>query len=180
MKTPQEWLAEFSKFSQCGGTDEMLHLIARIQDDALAVTHVRCAVPSPVGAQRKPRSVEEVIQKGQFIGISEQDCRDWFRDQEACGWVRGDGTPVDHWPRALVLHRDRLRSRALTPAGRPTTIHELRTVLQLKEERANALRERHASQGALSTDWHNESARQEYLTLRKEIKEIKARIEKAL
>lgn len=66
----------------------------------------------PVSASgRKPASVEEVIIKGQFIGVSEQDCRDWFRDCEACAWTRGDGTPFDNWPRQLVIHRDKLAER---------------------------------------------------------------------
>lgn len=62
-------------------------------------------------ACRKPGSVEQVIDKGKFIGVLEQDCRDWFRDCEACGWSRGDGTPFDNWAKQLIIHRDKLAER---------------------------------------------------------------------
>lgn len=61
--------------------------------------------------QRRPASVEEVVAKGQMIGLPEQDCRNWFRDSEACGWRRGDGTLFDNWPRQLCIYRDQLRKQ---------------------------------------------------------------------
>lgn len=54
----------------------------------------------------KPASIEECLAHGGVIGMSPDDCRAWYRDAEACGWSRGDGTPYDNWRRQMVIHRD--------------------------------------------------------------------------
>lgn len=74
--------------------------------------------PAPrEGACARPANVEEVIALGAVCGVSEQDCRDWHRDMEACGWAKVDGTPFGNWKRELTIHRDRLRERQARQSG---------------------------------------------------------------
>lgn len=77
--------------------------------------------PSRLTIQRKPASVEEVVEAGRMVGVAEQDARDWWRDCEACGWSRGDGSPFANWRRELVIHRDRLAERRARATPRPAT-----------------------------------------------------------
>lgn len=143
-------------------------------------------VPNPqtvrASVSRRPVSVEEVIEKGKFIGLDEQSCRDWFRDCEACGWTRGDGSPFDNWPRQLVIHRDHIAENRVKGngqgSGRPATIMDLKAIIQVKEEKAKALRDKFSTDGPLSVDWRDQTKRQEWSALRTEIKGLKERIEK--
>lgn len=129
-------------------------------------------------SMRRPRNVEEVIAKGQFIGLGEPECRQWFIDCEACNWVRGDGSPFDNWPRQLCIHRDKLRSLPHQPNGKPTSGADIRMVIQMKEERAREIKERWSTDGPVSTDWNNEEKKQEFFSLKKEIKQLKAKAER--
>lgn len=72
---------------------------------------------APVGpSQRRPSTLDDVLTKAAFIGMAEDDARDWFRDMEICGWAKVDGTPFGNWPREMTIHRDRLREqRTRTP-----------------------------------------------------------------
>lgn len=81
-------------------------------------THTPTPPPTPrEGASARPANVEEVIGVGAVCGVSEQDCRDWHRDMEACGWAKVDGTPFGNWKRELTIHRDRLRERQARQSG---------------------------------------------------------------
>lgn len=130
---------------------------------------------------RKPATVEEVVTKGQFIGLDEQSCRDWYRDCEACGWLRGDGTPFDNWARQLVIYRDALRSRKPTGGAvngnRPLSVLDLTKIIQVKEEKAKAIRDKWATEGPFGLEWSGLASKGEYFALRKEIRELKSKIE---
>lgn len=70
--------------------------------------------------RQKPKSVDELIATGATCGVSEADCRDWYRDMEVSGWSKVDGTPFSNWPRELTMHRDRLReSRSRNGTAKP-------------------------------------------------------------
>ena len=56
-----------------------------------------------------------------MVGLSDEDARAWFRDCEACGWARGDGSPFANWRREMVIHRDKLAERRARMAPRPAT-----------------------------------------------------------
>lgn len=80
---------------------------------------------------RRAVSVEEVIEKGKFVGVSETDCRKWFADCEACGWRRGDGTLFDNWPKQLCIHRDKEKNAKYEKA-KPTRLRETEEVINVK------------------------------------------------
>lgn len=135
-----------------------------------------------VSVSRRPISVEEVIEKGKFIGLDEQSCRDWFRDCEACGWTRGDGSPFDNWPRQLVIHREHVAEKRIKgngqASGRPATIMDLKSIVSVKEEKAKALWDKYAFESGLSVDWSDQAKHKEWSALRTEIKGLKERIER--
>lgn len=66
---------------------------------------------------RKPKDLAECLAKAQFIGMLEQDARDWYRDCEACDWRRGDGTVFDAWVRQMTIKRDQLAERRAQNRG---------------------------------------------------------------
>ena len=71
--------------------------------------------------------------------------------------------------------------RANLPAGppqRPQTVHELRTIFEAKERSAAALRRRHCAEVATGDQWTDEGARQEWIRLRREMRELNDRIGK--
>jgi hypothetical protein len=61
-------------------------------------------------------------------------------------------------------------------AGGQPTVFTLKTVLTAKEQEANALKNRHAAEGPLGSQWDNEDARQKFTKLRKEIRELNSKI----
>lgn len=139
----------------------------------------------PATTRRRPRNIQEALERGNMIGVLEQDIRDWYRDSDACDWKRGDGTPFDNWVKQLCVHRDKLaerRARTSNNSGsaqkRELSILDLKSVIKVKEERASSIKEKFSSEGPLATDWRDANKRREFFTLHKEIKELKARIER--
>jgi hypothetical protein len=59
---------------------------------------------------------------------------------------------------------------------KPLSVHELRAVIEAKEQKAQALKNRYASEGPLSTDWSDDAKRKEFCQLRREIKELKEKL----
>jgi len=64
--------------------------------------------------------------------------------------------------------------------GKPPSVYELTKALEVKQERAKALRDRHYTDGPMGGAWTSDKAREEYRGLTKEIQGIKERIEKAV
>ena len=60
---------------------------------------------------RRPPNLKTCLARASMIGLEEGDARGWYRDQEAAGWIRGDGTPVDNWVVSMTRYRDVLRDR---------------------------------------------------------------------
>jgi len=79
----------------------------------------QCSSPSPSPIERvrekvvvnlrRPQSLQEVLEKAQFIGMSADDAKRWFMDCEVAEWRRGDGTLFDNWPKQMIIHRDKIR-----------------------------------------------------------------------
>lgn len=134
------------------------------------------------GGQRKPRSVDEVVAKGQIVGVSEQDCRQWFSDCEACGWRRGDGTLFDNWPRQLCIYRDKLRANGDRGGGngikKPLTTFDLKNIIAAKQATIDSLKIAHCSDVAMGETWNNQEARGKCRKLRLEIKQLTEQLSK--
>jgi len=52
----------------------------------------------------------------------------------------------------------------------PQTVFGLTKIIEAKQKLMNELRNKHASEGPLSTDWNSEAARRDYVKLKQEIK----------
>ena len=144
-------------------------------------------LPAPASKSgRKPANLAECLTAAQFIGMSEQDARDWHRDCELCDWKRGDGTPFDHWKRQLCIHRDNLASKrgpgtqrgGAGPARgeRHPSILDLKTVLQAKQARMDELKGKHFHDLPMNPSWDDQGAKEVYLLLRKEVRELSIRL----
>lgn len=59
---------------------------------------------------------------------------------------------------------------------RPRSVFELKTIMETKDKLAQALKNKFASEGPLSTDWSDQSKRTEYAQLKAEIKELQKQI----
>jgi hypothetical protein len=145
------------------------------------LTHSR----DPVGKMRKPRDEKECIAKGQMLGMTDEQSRQWYSDCEQCGWKRLDGTPYENWPYQMVLHRDRLRSSKppqkpnsgqTPPQSAPPTAFTLKTSRDAKERLAKQIYDRYCSEVASGREWSDLNKRAEYLQLKKEMKEIDEKI----
>jgi len=108
-------------------------------------------LPPFVKPARRPASLAECLTAAQFIGMSEQDARDWHRDCEACEWMRGDGTPFDHWKRQMCIHRDNLkrgpgtqrpRVHRTAGIGKQPSAWELKTRLDAVEDEIRSVKGR--------------------------------------
>lgn len=142
-------------------------------------------VRKPTGIGRRPNTVEEAIARASMIGMQEQDARDWYRDCDACGWLRGDGTPFDNWVRQMCIHRDKLAERrskdrhsAPADSAKAKSVYELAKIIELKEDRCKNLKCKAYNEGNLGGTWTNEKMRLEYVQIRQEIKALKEQIEK--
>ena len=89
------------------------------------------------GASARPANVGEVIGVGAICGVGEQDCRDWYRDMDQCGWAKVDGTPFGNWKRELTIHRDRIRERQARQSGAARSIagerKEIQETIQIRK-----------------------------------------------
>jgi hypothetical protein len=153
-----------------------------IQKTARLAGEIKNIAKTQVHSGRRPATIEDALARASMIGVLEQDCRDWYRDCEACDWKRGDGTPFDNWVRQLCIHRDKLAEKrakggSTVTGRREPSIMDIKTVIQVKEDKAKALRERHSVEGPVNTEWRDAEAKAQYFALRKEIKILKTRIE---
>lgn len=153
----------------------------RISTDVFTLTSDE---PAP-----KPKSrgtLEEVLSHAQHIGLDEDDGRWFFEKCEGCGWKNGRVAIQDYkmtmssWKRQGYYPSQRHSKNGHADPKRPPTITELRTVMEVKQSKANGLKNLFASEGPLSTEWRDESKRKEYVQLKKEIQEINDKISKSI
>lgn len=126
-------------------------------------------------------SLEEVLAKAQFIGLAEWKARDWFEEMEGCGWIDYLHRPVVNWTSMLTRI-----CRKWESDGRPnhppccrsngSSVLDLKTIIEAKEKAATELKNRHCIEGPLTDDWSNKDARDQYISLKKEIRQLNTRL----
>lgn len=61
---------------------------------------------------------------------------------------------------------------------KPLSILDLKTIVQLKEDKAKALKEKYSTEGPVSLEWADQVKRSEWVKLRQEIRKLKDQIER--
>ena len=59
----------------------------------------------------RPKDLSECIEKAKQIGMPESDARAWYRDMEAAGWRRADGTKLGNWVSTMARVREGYREK---------------------------------------------------------------------
>jgi uncharacterized protein YdaU (DUF1376 family) len=128
----------------------------------------------------------EVIAKAEMIGLLSWKAEDWFNEMQGCGWLDYQHRPVRDW--ASVLTRVKVKWEA---DGRPTSPPkarvqpngerakspmDLKTIIQAKETTAAALRTRFCSDTAIDAIWSDNAKKQEFFTIKREIKQLTAQL----
>lgn len=142
------------------------------------------AVHTERGASKWPTE-EEVIERGKFIGLTEDSCRAFWNHYEASGWVDGNGHAIAKWQPKLAGWKIKNQSRAAAPAigaggGGGKSLFHLKTVMEAKEKLAANLFRKYASECAGGTEWSDKNKRVEYAAMKKEIRELNEQIARAV
>lgn len=141
---------------------------------------------APVRLHGIPSSPEEVVAYGATLNpvVIPETCQGFFAHYEGQArtnangevfWITSGQAVVTNWKAKLPSFHG---NGGTNGKGRPATITELKAIIQVKEEKAKALRDRYASEGPMAVEWNNQSKRTEWSALRTEIKGLKERIEK--
>lgn len=133
---------------------------------------------------REKPSLKEVQFQADRIGLAAWKAEDWWHEMEGGGWLDHNHRPIHKW--ISVLTRLKLKWEtdgrpAGPPAsrnGKPKTasVYELQTILKAKESTAQEIKGKFSSEAAMGTSWSDEGKREEWRKLRKEIKELTAKI----
>lgn len=158
------------------------------QPELSPVSPAQSNTPRTNAAQRKPASEREAVECGSMLGLSEEDSKAWWKDMEATGWAKVDGTPFGNWRREMSIHRDRLRERN---AGlRPTIQHPgfpgatpaapsaftLKTQLDALDREIKAIRDRGHEDPMGGWEAKTEDDRVRYNALKKKRREVNAKL----
>jgi hypothetical protein len=135
-------------------------------------TDKRCAVAPRF---QKP-GIEEVKLQCAKVGLPESEAEKFVAYYESNGWRVGRN-PMRSWSHALVNWKTRCSPTPINGHPAPSLrVHELRAVKEAKEQQAKELKHKHCSEVAMGDQWNNQVARQQYLQLRKETKELNDKI----
>jgi uncharacterized protein YdaU (DUF1376 family) len=126
----------------------------------------------------------EVLEWAKMDGIGEDAAKAFFAHYDSKNlWVNKYGRAIDARKSLKVWANNEPRFAAkAAPQGNGThskvapTVFNLKSIIEAKMEQANGLKARWAAEGPLTTDWSSEQAKQDYLKLRKEIKELKTKL----
>ena len=147
----------------------------------------RSDTPRANAARRKPAGESEAVECGAMLGLSEEDSKAWWKDMEATGWAKVDGTPFGNWRREMSIHRDRLRERnaGLGPSiqrpgltdGTPASpsAFTLKTQLEALEREIKVVRNR-GHEDALGWEPRDEEDRKRFNELLRKRKAVNAKL----
>lgn len=125
-------------------------------------------------------TVEEVKLAAAKTALPESEALKFFDYYESNGWKVGKN-PMRSWVSALANWKrnwiDRGGPERVNGAKRSLTPIELSAVIRTKEERAAGLKSRFSSEVATGAVWQSPDRQTEYVALRKEIRELKTKLE---
>lgn len=128
-----------------------------------------------------PTSENEAIEWAGMAGVPPDFSRKLYHQCEGRGWVDGAGQPIQmwsHYAKSRLLKENFSSPPAANRQKSGPTVHELRAVIQAKETIANELKNNHCGEGL--SGWHDENKRQDYIKIRREIKDLNQQLSKAL
>jgi len=138
-----------------------------------------------------PKTRKELDAIAQMRGIS-PECVEWFwNTNDARDWRDATGQIIRK-PEQLLQNawvswqksppQTSGNGHLPRPDGKTAqpSVYSLQKALDAKRAMADEIFNQHATQGPLSTDWSSEAKRLEYVQIKKDIKELNARIAKAV
>lgn len=131
-----------------------------------------------------PRTEADAVAGCMSVGAPDEFVRKTWNKAMARGGMDAKGVPIASWPHyvatELAYEREKpvraSAARSGGPDGKPHTVFELREVARAKEELATQIKERYSSPAAMGDNWSDEAKKQEWVTLRREVKAIKQRM----
>lgn len=123
----------------------------------------------------KRSTLEEVKLSAAKVGLSDQDAAKFFNYYESNGWKVGRN-PMKSMPHALANWKNNGYGNVGQLGQKPLSVMEMNTVLKAKQNAADALKLKYCSTMAMGDQWNDEKARQNYLGLKKEIRELNSKI----
>lgn len=131
-------------------------------------------------------SEAEVLAYAERIGLGAWKATDWLNEMRSVGWLDYAKRPVSDW-RAMVLRVKVKWEADGRPSGPPgarganghaQTSHDIRNVIEAKKAVAGDLKNRFCFEAAMGETWKDQGKRTEYITLRKEIKDLTVKLSK--
>lgn len=129
-----------------------------------------------------PASESEAVEWAGMVGVPPEFASEAYHKLLGRGWRDGANIEIVNWQGHIKSRWERQRHE-WKPGGavkpeRQLTPHDLKTIITAKEAVANQLKVKHASEVAMGTNWDSEERRLEYLTVRREIRELNTRLSK--
>lgn len=127
-----------------------------------------------------PKTEAEAKAHAEFVGATPEFAVHTWNKAMSRNGRDAKGQPIAsfrHYLAAeLVYAKEREQSEAKAN-GKPTSVFNLREIIKVKEERAVNIRARFCSETASGHSWSDPAQQKEYVKLRKEIKDMKLKLE---
>lgn len=107
------------------------------------------------------------------IGLPPEEAENFFNHYNSNGWKVGK-VPMRSWESAMINWRKNYQAGVYRGNGHDPK--SLNVVLQAKETLARKLCNEHCVEDAMGRKWTDEGARQRFVVLKKEIRELTTRI----
>ncbi len=135
-------------------------------------------------------SLSEILAKADLMGLAPWKAEDWFNEMEGCGWRDHKNRTIQNWISVMTRVKvkwesdgrpespPKPRNNVANGNSRPLSVLDLRTVIQTKEALAVKLKNTHYSPTAIGGSWDSDAPRQEWNSLRQEIKTLNYKLSK--
>lgn len=125
--------------------------------------------------KRRAQSLEEMILFCAKCGLPENDARWLWAKMECSGW-RNDGKVVRNWHSLVTAWKLANVFPSQKVNGHKQGVFELKTILDAKKQEKDELVRKFYNDSSAFPSWTNEPARQRFITLKREIINLNARI----
>lgn len=135
------------------------------------------------GVQRGNPSLDEVKLVVAKAGLPESDAVWFWNKCEGNGWTNG-GKPIKSWQHTIAAWKaagymasQKQNGHPIGTSAQPApTVYNLKSIIEAKQNRANELKNQHATEGPLTTDWDDDRSREEWVRLRGEVRQLNQKI----
>ncbi len=152
----------------------------RIGDDSSSPSPSASACQGGVRGGFERPTIEMVKLQGAKIGLPDSESEKFFDYYQSNGWKVGKNA-MKFWVNAMANWKRHWQEYGGTKgqSSRPQSLLDLRTIIEAKKVQISELRTRHCSEVAMGDSWNNKEARNKYLQLKAEIKQLNQRIANA-